>query len=274
MRTITSMFAIASGFAIAVSAQDTPAPAAPTFEVASVKRTVGSDFQRRGFIPTPGRFVAIDVPAQSLIGVAYRGSFEELKNAPGWAQSERYNVTAIVPPGSSQATVLLMLKRLLEERFQLAVHIEREERDVLLLTRSQPSAPLPPGLQRIEEDCTQLREPQAQTPELPRTEGGAMPACFGMDNGRTYNSGGLPMDGLASWLRPRVGRHVINRTNLSGSYRLVLRYSRPDSGGQPTTDEYPEVVTAIREQLGLKLTPGRAPVNVLVVDRFERPTED
>ena len=239
-----------------------------------MKRTVGSGFQRSGFIPTPGRFVAIDVPAQSLIGVAYRGSFEEPKNVPGWAQSERYNVTAIVPPGSRQATVPLMLRAAADGAFQLAVHFEREERNVLLLTRSQPNAPLPPGLQRIEEDCTQPREPQAQTPELPRTEGGVMPACFGMDNGRTFNSGGLPMERLASWLRPQVGRQVIDRTDLPGSYRLVLRYSRPDSGGQPTTDEYPEVTTAIREQLGLKLTPGRAPVNILVVDRFERPTED
>jgi hypothetical protein len=67
MRTLVSMFAIASGFAIAVSAQDAPIPAGPSFEVASVKRTVGSGFQRSGFIPTPGRFVAIDVPAQTLI---------------------------------------------------------------------------------------------------------------------------------------------------------------------------------------------------------------
>ena len=80
-----------------------------------------------------------------------------------------------------------------------------------------------------------------------------MPACFGMDNGRTFKSGGLTMENLARWLRPLVGRYVLDRTDLSDSYQLVLRYSRPNSGGQPPTDEYPEVITAIREQLGLNL---------------------
>jgi uncharacterized protein (TIGR03435 family) len=268
-------YALAPGHGVrALAAQNAGSEPGPRFEVASVKRTVASDFQRSGFIPTPGRFVAINVPAQSLIGFAHRGSFDELKNVPGWAQSERYNVTALVPAGLSQATVALMVKQLLVERFRLVAHMEQEEQDVLLLTRNQPDRPVHPGLQRIEEDCTQPRDPQAARPEIPRTEAGAIAPCLTTNNFRTLNSGGMPMEGLAGQLRTLVGRRVVDRTGLEGSYRFVLRYSRPDSGGQPTTDEYPEVTTAIREQLGLKLTPGRAPTDILVVDRFERPTDD
>lgn len=246
------------------------------FEVASIKRTVGSDFQRTGFIPTPGRFVAVSVTAGSLIGFAYRGSFDEMTNLPDWAKSrsETYNVTATFPSGTPPTAMSSMLRRLLVERFRLAVHVEREERDVFLLTRAQPKASLPKGFEPIEEDCTRPREPQAQLPAMPQTEGGAMPPCLSVDNGRTFNAGGITMEALAGWLKPLVGRQVMDRTDLPGSYRAVLRYSRVEPGWPPPSDEYPEIVTAIREQLGLKLTRDVALVNILVVDRFERPTED
>jgi uncharacterized protein (TIGR03435 family) len=82
------------------------------------------------------------------------------------------------------------------------------------------------------------------------------------------------MEGLASWLRPLVGRQVMDKTDLSRSYRFVPRYWRPDSGFPVASDQYPEVTTAIGEQLALRVSPGRAPVNILVVDRFEQPTDD
>lgn len=274
MRRITSALFLASTLAASVYAQDAAAPTSPTFEVASVKRTVGTDSVRSGFIPTPGRFVAENVPAGTLIGFAYRDTVDDLRGVPAWAQSERYNVTATLPAQSSPSQVALMLRNLLVDRFRLTVHIERQERDVLTLIRSQLDQPLPSGFKRIDEDCTQPREPRRPPASLAQSETGEMPVCVTVNNGRTLNSGGAPMELLARQLRPLVGREVIDQTDLSGSYRFILRYSRTESGAPPPTDEYPDIITALREQLGLKLVPKKAIVNVLVVERFDRPTED
>ena len=109
MRRIIGALSVASTLAAGAYAQNAAVPTSPRFEVASVKRTVVTDFVRSGFIPTPGRFVAENVPAGSLIGFAYRDSVDDLKGVPGWAQSEHYNVTATLPPQSSSPQTALTI---------------------------------------------------------------------------------------------------------------------------------------------------------------------
>ena len=81
---------------------------------------------------------------------------------------------------------------------------------------------------------------------------------------------GVPMSGLALALSPIVGRPVVDRTGLDGAFDFMLRFAT-----DPTTDSrFPLIFTALQEQLGLKLESGRASVEVLVIDRVERPTEN
>jgi len=83
---------------------------------------------------------------------------------------------------------------------------------------------------------------------------------------------------LARMLRAAAGREVVDKTGLNGSYRVTLHYDRmaslrgPDTAASPAAA--PSVFTAVQEQLGLKLESSRAPRDVLVVDRLERPTEN
>ena len=102
--------------------------------------------------------------------------------------------------------------------------------------------------------------------------------------GRTGSmiAGGIKVDTLAEMLSRNVGRQVIDRTGLTGFYDLDLSFNpdvaRADSPpGAPTSaidTDAPGLFTALQEQLGLKLEAGSGPVEVLVIDRIERPTLD
>ena len=101
-----------------------------------------------------------------------------------------------------------------------------------------------------------------------------MPLCRLRDSGMVMNSGGLPLTFLANRLGSVIGKRVVIDPALDGAFRFLLRYSLARPSGPEPTDEAPYILTAVREQLGLKLVDRRAEVNVLIVDRFERPTPD
>ena len=85
--------------------------------------------------------------------------------------------------------------------------------------------------------------------------------------------GARPISALAASVGSAAGRVVIDRTGLSGLYDITLNYvSQPKADAPPGTP--PDIFTAVREQLGLKLEPDRAPLKVLVIDRIEKPAEN
>ena len=103
---------------------------------------------------------------------------------------------------------------------------------------------------------------------------------------------GVPMSVLATILTQSVGRPVIDKTGLMGYYDYTLKWTPQLGGGDvgpfglapaplpgaappaPADPDAPDLFTAVHEQLGLKLEPGRGPVEVVVIDRLERPTPD
>ena len=90
----------------------------------------------------------------------------------------------------------------------------------------------------------------------------------------TWTRRGPTLAQLGNILRGIVGRQVVDETGLEGYCQFLLQYSRIEPGWPEPTDEFPETTTALRERLGLELVPKKAMVNVLVVDRHDRPTED
>src|SRR5690606_36970639 len=89
----------------------------------------------------------------------------------------------------------------------------------------------------------------------------------------------VAIDLLGRALSGQLGRMVIDRTGLQGSYDFVLEWTPLQQlpGVDPATIDNPDrpsIFTAVQEQLGLKLDPQTGPVNVLVVDRVEMPTEN
>ena len=99
------------------------------------------------------------------------------------------------------------------------------------------------------------------------------------------NAGGMPMSNLATTLAPQVGRIVLDKTDLTGTYDFELTYA-PDTIGRaggpplingapvPADPNAPNIFTALQEQLGLKLDSQRGSVDVVVIDRVEQPTAD
>ena len=83
---------------------------------------------------------------------------------------------------------------------------------------------------------------------------------------------------IASFLRSGAGRIVVDKTALEGFYDVEFSYSTPRlataDGTAPAPEDAPEFFTAVREQLGFKLEPSKTQVEVVVVDRIERPTEN
>jgi uncharacterized protein (TIGR03435 family) len=100
-------------------------------------------------------------------------------------------------------------------------------------------------------------------------------------------AGGMPLSQLATVASQRVRRVVVDRTGLTGPYEFTLEFA-PDQaalgaapgpvgdpgGAPPVPSDAPSFVSALQEQLGLKLESNRGPVDVLVIDHVERPTPD
>src|SRR2546426_8366555 len=171
MKAIAIVLSLWTAFAVA---QRESQAAGPSFEVASIKRSVPVERQPRGFLPTPGRFTAADVPAAALIGFAYRDAMDEMRGTPEWSKKENYDVMAPYPPGTAPSQVALMLRTLLVERFHLATHFESEQRDVLSLVLAQPGAPLK-GLRAIDVDCDALAAAARALPPPPPSPTAEMP---------------------------------------------------------------------------------------------------
>jgi uncharacterized protein (TIGR03435 family) len=91
--------------------------------------------------------------------------------------------------------------------------------------------------------------------------------------GGPLKSGGIAIDMLATLLARPAGRPVVNKTGLSGNYEFTLTYAPAAAFGN-SADDRPPVVTAVREQLGLKLEPEVNPVEFLVIDAIHRPSPD
>jgi uncharacterized protein (TIGR03435 family) len=231
------------------------------FEVATVKRNLSQ-------VPTHRRVDQVGAPRQCSRILADRAAYggpqgglrqEQVVGAPAWSRSERYDIAAKAANADADAlredmTLISLrpfLQALLEDRFRLTIH--RETRQLLICARS----------------CTEGR--RAGTWAGPVAVDCARgPAQCGFRGGPgRIQAESVSSDLLMQLLANASGRIVSNRTGLDGPFRLNLVYA-PD---QTATDQ-PSIFTAVQEQLGLKLEATRAPVDVVVIDHVERPTED
>lgn len=230
--------------------QDSPA----RFDVASVKRnttTNGIPF------PTPpdDSVILINHPLDSIVRYAFDLEDVQVVGLPQWTREERFDVNGRAARTLTLADRRAMTRTLLAERFGLKTHTESREQSVLVLTRARADGPLGPGLKR-RTDCE-------TTP------------CSGGGTGRPD---GLKLDAttiarLATMFSAMRRQIVHDETGVTGVYDVEMTF-RPDETGADAADSRPSFFTALEEQLGLKLTAQRRPVDVLVVDSISRPTPD
>jgi uncharacterized protein (TIGR03435 family) len=278
--------AVAGSAAGVLSAQT---PARPAFEVASIKPSPPSTDQHIVAISQfqhGGGFTATNVHLRGLIMNAYNVTNARALGGPAWIDSDRFDVVAKGQEEASMNQIRLMLRALLEERFKLAVHTDVRELPVYRLVVARDDGRLGPRVRTAAiVDCVGedlLPGGPAQARLIAPTD--ERPSCGVRVDGRVNLAAwGVTAVQLASTLSQFAGRPVQDRTGLAGRFDLNLEWSpdqralRPpadDAQGISAPDDGVSIFTAMQEQLGLKLEPGKAPLEVLVIDRVEHPTED
>jgi bla regulator protein blaR1 len=261
------------------------------FEVVSLKPFDASGGALPRSNTTPGRFDFAGLPLRLLVGQGLRAPLHRIVGWPDWIDTERYTVAATMPDGAPQAALFVMIENLLKDRFKLVTHRETRELPVYSLVLERSDRRFGPA---FKESSAQCRAELTERSEAAR-RGGPRPTtptdCVGVQLGMgTVSMKGTQMVPLANFLTQSVGRPVIDRTGLNSFYDLTLTWT-PDAGGnpapfglpagvlpqapQPPVDpDAPSIFTAVQEQLGLKLEAGRGPVEVVVIDRLEKPTLD
>ena len=250
--------------AAVANAQDAPVT---RFDVVSVKRNVSGDVAS-SVRPEPNGITGINVTLMRLIRVAYQVADFQVVDAPGWFTSERYDVTARSSQPLSTAELGPPLRVLLAERFGLRIVQKPREQTVFEL-QVDPGRKL--GMKPSAQACF-LAVPGAAA--AARTAG---PACFSSIAGELI-ARGVTTAMIAQELTRRLERFVIDRTGLAGTFDFDLRWAPesatvPAAGEAPLSD-LPPLITAVREQVGLRLVQARAPVDVFVVEAVSRPTPD
>jgi uncharacterized protein (TIGR03435 family) len=253
---------------------------AQKFEVASVKPNTSGERNISIGMEPGGRFTARNVPLRLLILNAYRLQDFQLVGGPDWIASERFDITAkgygdFTPPtpGGPAGGAQLMMRSLLEERFQLATHQETRTLPIYALVLAREDKKLGPQLKVSPVDCVALAGVRRQGGPPPAFAPGEPRPCSTRMAPGMLSANGFPISNLAQTLSQSVGRFVVDRTGLTGNFDVELSWA-PDQGPQGGDVTGASIFTALQEQLGLKLESTRGPVDVTVIDRVERPTPD
>jgi uncharacterized protein (TIGR03435 family) len=212
-------------------------------------------------------FQATNVSLKDLLINAYPVREARLiYGLPAWAESAHFDITAkVVDPDKTVYDNLTreqrkaMLALVLEDRFHLKVHVETKTLPVYEMV--------------VVKDGPKFQEsvPPATDPDKPKP--GFGPGSVNTGRGE-YTANTVPLSSLTFYLSYALDRTVIDKTGLAGKYSLHLKFT-PDDAPQPLPDDAPPpLFTALQEQLGLKLQPSKGPVETLVVDHVEPPTEN
>jgi uncharacterized protein (TIGR03435 family) len=276
--TASTLILLAIG-AWAVFAQPT---VRPQFEVASVKPSYTRSVSNVRALP--GRLTA-DASVQILIQYAYGVQPFQVVGAPGWMQSERYQIDAKADGNAKRDRMFLMLQSLLEDRFQLKTHRETRDLPVYALVAVRAGLKLPPPKEGGCVDSAADASPEwagagrmAAPGEVEPAEVRCGSAGVSLNTaGARIQGGKVAMPELVRMLSRVLGRSVIDTTGFTELFDLQLDFVAdettpamppppPDSGMSGSS-----IAQALREQLGLQLESTKGPVEVIVVDHAERP---
>jgi len=285
MRQLMLTLCFAGAVAIVVPAQEKDA----TFEVASVKPNKSGDTNGMLRMLPGGRVSASNMPVRPIITFAYQLAQYQLIGGPGWLTSDRYDLIAklegdpgpvFAPSGTAPNPMQLALRNLLEDRFKLKVHRETREMDIYALVMAKPGGGPGPNLKPTTQDCAAAAAAAQRGAPPPSSAATGVPFCGIQGGPGRIRFGGLPASALAQAFSGPAGRMVVERTGLTGAWDFELNYAAEGRGAPggadaaPADPNAPSLFTAIQEQLGLKLESTKGPVEVLVIDSVERPTEN
>ena len=256
-----------------------------------------------------GGIAVSNMPLRLLVRMAYGVQDFQLVGGPSWQMSSKFDITAKAPEGTTKGTqdLLPMMKALLAERFRLKMHTETRELPTYALMIARSDGKLGPDIKPSSSDCSNAAaDAQKRAEELAKGGGSAllsmlakgetipcmiMPAINPSNPtaGFGLRGNGQAMSGLTQLLTQVTGRIVHDKTGLTGLYDFELRFDPqvlmamlPQLGLNVPTNaaanlpgsDSPALLTALQEQLGLKLDSQKGPVEVMVIDSAELPEPD
>jgi uncharacterized protein (TIGR03435 family) len=272
-----------------------PTETTPVFDAASIRPA--ADTGRTGGRGTPGRFSGFNLSLRRLIRQAYDIHESQIVGGPEWIESQGFDINATTgdtPPGQMR----FMMQTLLRDRFKLTFHTEKRELPIYALVVARGDGRLGPGLHKTPDGAcpppgARRGAPPAggppaapPSPSDPNAQAPCGSIIFGP--GRLL-AHGVEIDMLARSIGglPAItafNRIVVNETKLEGQYDFDFKWTNefaarggPPPAGPPPAPapgDEPALVTALQEQLGLKLDARRASVDVLVIDSAEKPAEN
>jgi len=221
-----------------------------SFEVASVKLNTARGQATMTSLPGRERLVARNMPLVWLIGEAYRIPNRQVSGLPDGMATENYDIEAKAERPAGRAQMMLMLRRLLEDRFKLEVHLETKELNTHVLIVAKGGVKMDENRDGVELAMRKI-------------------------SGNKMSYRNMPMSLFANVLAGAVDDTVVDGTGLKGSYDFTLEYySRPGGvgvkeGREPPPDPNGPSLQMGLQRLGLRLESRKGPVEMLVVEHIE-----
>jgi uncharacterized protein (TIGR03435 family) len=205
----------------------------------------------------PQRF-SMSQTAKAVVQWAYEVEPYQIIGGPDWFDSQRFQILATAAGGTDLKQIRLMAQSLMSDRFQMKAHKETREVTTyaLIIAKKGP------------------RLKEAEKAEVTPT-----PALGAYATGNSIGTGstGADLGELAKTLTFLVGRPVIDKTGLSGKYLLKVSFDGSSTSGfhsDIVDDSKPSIYSALEDQLGLKLHAQRLPIECLIIDSIERPSDN
>ena len=284
--------AIAFGTVVAVAApaQQTSSPPQPAFEAATIKLAAPDAVPNRMTSPSPNRLSIASMTLTWLVYTAYgNGGFNtgmRVTGGPDWVNRTSFAVEGVAVGTVTPLQLRLMLRTLLEDRFALKLRHEAPVGGILTLTVDRPDGTLGPKVKPWSGTCPAVmpalvfpapRRQIVNGPPLETVEANVAYCPTG------YRQGGITADGVtmatvAELLslppaRALLGTITQDRTGLTGRYAMELDYLFA-AGPPAAAPEFgaPSLATVVREQWGLRLVPGKGPLEAFVIESAQLPT--
>jgi uncharacterized protein (TIGR03435 family) len=256
-----------------------------------------------------GGLAISNMPLRLLVRMSYGLQDFQIVGGPSWQMSSKFDITAKAAEGTTTGTVNLlpMMRTLLADRFKLKTHTETRELPTYALMVARSDGKLGPDIKPSSSDCSDPAAAQKRAEELAKggpanfiqilAKGETIPCTImpainpsNPTAGFGLRGNGQAMSGLTQLLTQVTGRIVHDKTGLTGLYDFELRFDPqvlmamlpqlginvpgPGANAAPNPSDSPALLTALQEQLGLKLDAQRGPVEVLVIDSAEMPEPD
>lgn len=223
----------------------------PSFAVATIKPH-NPDERDRGIWVQGDHFDFSAASVEKLMKFAYSIQSEQIVGGPDWMRQDRYDINGRpdIEGEPNLAQQREMIQRLLADRFQLKFHREKRELPVyaIRVTKGGPKLAL-------------AADPDRKPLEQSDSHG---------DTDRIHRYVSAPISYLIMVEQLWSDRPLVDQTGLTGKYDFTLRYDA-DEAHNTDPNAPPDIFTAVQQQLGLKLEPVKAPVEVFVIDHVERP---